>query len=127
METYSLQLLVWQADTVLHLHFIAHTTLLSNDCDTLNLDTVFDNARAVGCDWRWGAFNSSPRANFATPSDNGVEDAGVMFNLDIFQNDRFFDTYAGSNVRSWPNRHIRAKLCSRIYIAVGWMNTGGKM
>lgn len=43
-STYPLQLLVWQADAVLHAHFVAYSALLAQDGDALDLDAVLDDA-----------------------------------------------------------------------------------
>jgi hypothetical protein len=43
-ETYPLQLLVRQADTVLNADLVADTTVLAQDGNALDLDTVLHNA-----------------------------------------------------------------------------------
>lgn len=46
-ETYPLQLLVWQADAVLHADLVANTAVLAQDGDALDLDAVLDDAGGV--------------------------------------------------------------------------------
>lgn len=42
--THPLQLLVWQADAVLHVNLVTNTAILAKDRNALHLDTVLDNA-----------------------------------------------------------------------------------
>lgn len=45
--TYPLQLLVWQADAVLHMNLITNAAVLAKDRNALHLDTILDNAGRV--------------------------------------------------------------------------------
>lgn len=65
---------------------------------------------------RWGALHTSPGADAAAPADDGVEHAGVVLDLGVFENDRLFDSGScpdhgarangdiGSQLRRWVDR-----------------------
>lgn len=70
MQTYPLQLLIRQADTVLHSDLITNTTILAQDGDALDLDTILNGARHVAVSRGGCTLDASPGTDAATPTNN---------------------------------------------------------
>lgn len=115
MGTYPLQLLVGQADTVLHADLIADTTVLAKDGNALDLDTILDDAGRVAANRGRGTLNSSPGTNAATPANDGVENASVVLDLAVLEHDTLLDTGASANVSARANAYIGAELSSGVH------------
>jgi len=81
---YPLQLFVWQANAVLDSDFVSHAALLTQDCNALDLNTILNDACGMAVDWRRGTLNTSPSTDSATPSNDGVQNASIVFHLGVF-------------------------------------------
>ena len=88
----ALQLLVRQADAVLHAHLIANAAFLAQDCDALDFHAVLDDRSAMARVWRGRAFDACPGSDTTVPADDRVQHTGVVFDLRFIQDDCFFDT-----------------------------------
>src|SRR5947209_2917485 len=73
IHTHPLQLLEWQANAILHSNFITHTTLFTQNSDTLHLYSVLHNTCAVTGNGGRCAFDSRPCTHSAIPSNDGIE------------------------------------------------------
>lgn len=116
-ETYPLQLFIWQADTVLHTHLIGNASVLAENGDALHLDSVLDYALSVAVDRHRSSLDTGPCANPGVPAYNAVENARVMLDLDILEDDTLLDTNActddciGANGNVGTNLRRRVNLC----------------
>lgn len=119
-ETYPLQLLVRQADTVLNTDLVADTTVLAQDSNALDLDAVLDDAGGMAADGGRGTLNTSPGTDAATPSDDRVENTSVMLDLRVLEHDTLLDTGTSTNSDARSNAHVRTELGSRV-------NFGGRV
>jgi hypothetical protein len=109
-ETYPLQLLVRQADTVLHADLITDTAVLTQDGNALDLDTVLDDAGRMATDGCRGTLNTGPGANAAAPANDGIENASVVLDLRVLKDDTLLDTSTGANVHTGTDAHVRTEL-----------------
>lgn len=98
--THPLQLLVRQANTVLHANLVADTALLAQDGHRLDLDAVLDDAGGVAGQRQWRALDTGPGADLAAPADDRVHNAGIVLDLGVLQDDRLLDT--GATTDSGP-------------------------
>lgn len=111
----TLQLLVGQADTILHADLVTHSAFLAEDRNALDLDPVLDDAGRVAADWSGRAFDASPRSNAAVPANNGVENAGIMLDFCILQDDGVFDSGTCADDCFRSNRDVGPQLGGRVH------------
>lgn len=127
-----LQLLVRQADAVLYSHLIAHTAVLTQNRDALDLDPVLHDARRVAPDWRWCTLHSCPGADSAAPADDGVEHACVVLDFAVLQDDGLLHTGSCSNDSPGSNRDVGAELGGGMDLSGGvdedrWDDVGARL
>ena len=108
--TYPLELLEGQADAVLHPNLVADTAFLAQDRDSLHLDAVLHDTRVVAGYRSRGTLDASPCTNAAVPANDGVQHAGVMLDLGVFQDDRLLDASTGTDDGARSNRNIGPEL-----------------
>lgn len=123
--TYPLQLLVWQADTILHAHLVVDTALLTQNGYSLHLDAILDYARGMAVRRRWRALHTGPCTDLAAPTHDGVQNAGIMLNFGVLQNDRLFHTSTTTDSGARPDGYVGAQLGGRIDVCSG-VNEDGR-
>lgn len=123
--THPLQLLVRQADTVLHADLVAHAALLAQDGDRLDLDAVLDDAGGVAGQGQRGALDTCPGANLAAPADDRVHDACVVLDLGVLEDDGLLDAGATADGGAGPDRDVGAELGGRVDVGRGVDKHGG--
>lgn len=121
IATYSLQFLVRQTDTVLHPHFIVHATFLAKNGDSLNSNSVLDNAGSVLLDGDGSALHTSPRANAAAPANDGVQHQSVVLDLSVLQHNGLLHTCTAANSSTSSNGDIGSQLGGRVNVST-WVN-----
>lgn len=114
MITYSLQLLIRQADTVLHAHLVANAAVLAQDGDALDLDTVLDDAGGVAADRGRGTLDTSPGTDAAAPADDGVEDTRIVLDLGVLEHNALLDTGTSANGDTGSDANVGAELGGRV-------------
>jgi len=119
-KTYPLQLFVRQANAVLYANFIANTTVLAQDGDTLHFDTVLHDASSVASDGSRGALDSCPGSYAAVPANDRVENTSIMLDFRVFQYNRLLDSNsrADNDTRAdgdvWPEFGAWVNFCCRM-------------
>lgn len=128
-STYPLELLVRQANTILYAHFVAHTTLLAQDGDALDFDTLLDDAGRMAANRDGGSLHTSPGTDPAAPANDGVQNASVVADLSIFENDRVLHTGTGPNDDARTDGDVGPELGRGVNFSgrvdVDWGNDGG--
>lgn len=112
--THPLQLLVRQADTVLHTDLVAYTTLLAQDGHRLDLDAVLDDAGGVAGQGQGRALDTGPGADLAAPTDDRVHDAGIVLDLRVLEDDGLLDAGATADGGTWADRDVGSQLGGRV-------------
>ena len=118
-DTCPLQLLIGQADAILHPHFVTDAAILAENGDALHLDPVLDNARRVTTDGRRRPLDPGPSPHAAVPPDDRIQHARVVFDLGVFQDDRLLDADTGADDGAGTDRDVRTKFGARIDVGCG--------
>lgn len=130
--TYPLQLLVRQADAVLHADLVTNAALLAENGDALHLDALFDYAGGVAADGNGSTLDTSPGADAAAPTNDGVHHTSIVADLGVFQDDGVLDTGTSTDHNSGANGDVGAKLgggvdgSSRVDVDRGHDGSGGR-
>ncbi|KAB8346057.1 hypothetical protein FH972_023109 [Carpinus fangiana] len=106
----SMRFLIRQTHAILHLDLVAHAALLAQDGDALHLDAVLYDARVVVCDGRGCALDARPGAHAAAPTDDAVQYAGIVADLDVFEDDALLDAHARANDGPGSDADVRPDL-----------------
>lgn len=66
-----------------------------------------------------GSLDTGPGANTAVPANDGVQDAGVVLDLRIFQHDGLLDSGTSADGCAGTNGHVGAELGCGIHVGAG--------
>lgn len=124
--THPLQLLVRQAHAVLHAHLIPNTTVLSEDGNALDLNTVLNDASAVVGNGRRGALDTGPGADLAVPAHDGVHDARIVLDFRVLKHNGFLHADTGADDAASADRHVGADLGGGVNLRGGVDVDGGE-
>jgi len=94
----------------LHADFITNSTLLAKNGDSLDLDTILDDAGCVAGHRCRGTFHTGPGANSAVPANDGIQHASVVLDLGVLQYNGLLDAHTSTDGRTRTDRHVRAEL-----------------
>lgn len=104
-----LELLVWEHNAVADDGLVLNGDLLAQDRHALDLEPVLSHSRAVVCTWR-RALHARPTAHLRIPANNRVQNAGVLLDVHVVQNDRVPDAGALANNDIGSDRDVGSKL-----------------
>lgn len=102
------------------MNLVTNAAILAKDRNALHLDTVLDNAGRVAAGRKRRTLDTSPSANTAAPSNNGVQNTCVVLNLGVLQHDTLLDTGTGANNNAGSDADVGAELG-------GGMDVGGRV